>query len=62
MITYLACGVTVVALMIDPFTQQIIHYSQEMKPVNGVRSSVTRSQVYDNGSKGVNGVAAVVGK
>ncbi|GJN66284.1 hypothetical protein PLICBS_000301 [Purpureocillium lilacinum] len=48
------------AIAIDPFTQQILSFEQRATVVDGPQSSVTRSQVYDNGGKGVSGAGAVL--
>ena len=60
--TYLGCFVTIAAIAVDPFTQQILSFEQKATQVPGVQSSVTRSQIYDNYVSGVSGVAGVVGE
>ncbi|UNI23442.1 hypothetical protein JDV02_009259 [Purpureocillium takamizusanense] len=59
--TYIGCLVTIAAIAVDPFTQQILSFEQKSTQMPGVHSSTNRSQVYDNGDLGVTGVGAVVG-
>lgn len=56
-VSYLGCVITILAVALDPFTQQILIYSNEENIVPGSQSSVQRSQVYDNGETGVTGAS-----
>lgn len=48
--SYFACLVVILALALDPFTQQIVHYSQPFgEAVANAYSEVRHSQVYDRG-------------
>lgn len=59
-IAYVGCIVTIAAIALDPFTQQILSYGQMSTQALGLRSSVTRSQAYDNQGKGLNGNSNVM--
>lgn len=48
--SYFACLIVILALALDPFTQQIVHYSQPFgDAVPGMYSEVRHSQLYDRG-------------
>lgn len=50
LISYFACLIVIVALALDPFTQQIIRYYQSFQtPVTHLNSTVRHSQTYDRG-------------
>lgn len=59
-VAYVGCLITIAAIALDPFTQQILSYEQIPTQVQGVLPNVTRSQAYDNQGKGLNGVANVM--
>lgn len=48
--SYFACLIVILALALDPFTQQIVHYNQPFgEPVPDMYSEVRHSQLYDRG-------------
>ncbi len=50
LITYSSgCVITILAIAISPFAQQILYFDQVSTIYTPVRSSVSRSQIYDNG-------------
>lgn len=59
-IAYVGCIVTIAAIALEPFTQQILSYGSIPTQVPGIHSIITRSQAYDNQGKGLNGVANVM--
>lgn len=53
--SYLGCIITIAALALDPFAQQILVYNDNNVPAPNVRSSVPRAQAYDYGGTGSTG-------
>lgn len=48
--SYFGCLIVILALALDPFTQQIVHYSQPFgEVVPNIYSEVRHSQAYDRG-------------
>lgn len=48
--SYFACLIVILALALDPFTQQIVHYNQPVgEAVPDMYSEVRHSQLYDRG-------------
>ncbi|PYH94736.1 hypothetical protein BO71DRAFT_398675 [Aspergillus ellipticus CBS 707.79] len=60
-LAYIGCFITIVAIAFDPCAQEILKYVQKPTRTPGVHSSITRSQIYDNGNQGVSGVSSVIG-
>lgn len=56
LISYFACLIVILAVALDPFTQQIIQYYQSYEtPVSHLNSTVRHSQIYDRGpTRGTN--------
>lgn len=50
LVSYFACLIVILAVALDPFTQQIIQYYQSYEtPIPNLNSTVRHSQVYDRG-------------
>ncbi|KAK7921262.1 hypothetical protein PG985_009284 [Apiospora marii] len=49
---YLGCLMTLAAIALDPFTQQILRFDSRLAEVDGVHSRLKTSQIYDFGSSG----------
>ena len=50
LVSYFACLIIILALALDPFTQQIIQYRQSFEtPISHLNSTVRHSQSYDRG-------------
>lgn len=54
-LSYIGCLITIAALALDPFTQQVLAYTNDIRIVQGARSSVPRSQSYDYQGLGATG-------
>lgn len=52
-LTYVGCAVTIAAIALDPFAQQILSYAQQPYVVPGPYSSVNRSLDYDKRNLGL---------
>lgn len=60
--TYVACIITISAIALDPFSQQILTFTSKSTPIPGYNSSALRSQAYDNASDhGEHGVFLLLG-
>lgn len=46
-IAYAGCIITIAAIALDPFSQELLSFDPAPTQVNGVSSSVPRSQIYD---------------
>lgn len=60
--SYLGCIITIATLALDPFTQQILLYSDDVEVAPGSRSSVPRAQIFDNRDFGMTGSTTYIGK
>jgi len=60
LVTYLGCLMTIAAVALDPFSQQLLSYEQLPTLVPDLQSSVASSQVYDNGGQGVSGISGLI--
>lgn len=54
LLTYVGCVLTIAAVALDPFAQQVISFPSKQTELNG-EALVKRSQVYDYGKKGWKG-------
>ncbi|KAI0534584.1 hypothetical protein GGR58DRAFT_482345 [Xylaria digitata] len=59
-ITYLGCITILLALAFEPFSQQLLHFDEQVIAYPEQRSSVPFSTAYDFGAQGVDGVSAVI--
>lgn len=54
LLTYVGCVLTIAAVALDPFAQQVISFPSKQTELDG-EALVKRSQVYDYGNKGWRG-------
>lgn len=59
-ISYAGCLCMLVSLALDPFAQQILSFSLDRVQLPNLNSSVTRSQIYDHGSLGLQAAGTLV--
>lgn len=59
---FIGCFVTVLAIALDPFTQQILRYENRKVPQGIGSAYVSHAHTYDWGTKGISGVNGVISK